>query len=140
MGSTVDRYRSDLAHGSIAEAITARGKELSTADTVAAARRLFENSAVRVLPVLEGTTYVGAVDRGALHDASADDAVVPLASSLVPIAVATTPAAEALAALDRHGSTRLIVLDEDRVTYVGLVCMRSDRKRLCVDAECHTTL
>ena len=39
--------------------------------------------------------------------------------------------------LDAHGPTRLVVLDVDRTTYVGIVCLRSDRERLCVDAECH---
>ena len=27
----------------------------------------------------------------------------------------------------------LVVLDEDEMTYVGLVCLRGDRHRLCVD-------
>ena len=136
MGTTVNRNRSDLSGCSIAEAITARGKELSTRDTVATARRLFANRSVRVLPVLEGTTYVGAVDHGSIAGhVRADAAVVSFASALVPTVVATTPAAQALAALDRHGANRLVVLDSDGATYVGLVCLRSDRERLCVDAE-----
>jgi CBS domain-containing protein len=137
MSTAVPRERTDLAGHPIAGVITARGKELAAGDTVAAARRLFENRSVRVLPVLEGTAYVGAVDRESVGDAPDDAAISSLASDLVPTAVATTPAAEALAALDRHGANRLVVLGDDGTTYVGLVCMRSDRRRLCVDAECH---
>ena len=95
---------------------------------------------MRVLPVLDGTRYVGAVDRGSISDAPASAKVVYFASALVPTATAATPAAEALAALDRHGSNRLVVLDGDGASYVGVVCMRSDRERLCVDAECHATV
>lgn len=40
-----------------------------------------------------------------------------------------------LEALDAHGGTRLVVLQEDGATYVGLVCLRGDRERLCLDSE-----
>jgi regulator of cell morphogenesis and NO signaling len=46
---------------------------------------------------------------------------------------ASTPAVEALAALDCAGARRLVVLDGE--AYVGLVCMRRDRVRLCVDSS-----
>lgn len=47
-------------------------------------------------------------------------------------------AEEALAALDAEGSTRLVVPDDDGTTHVGLVCLRSDRAHLCIEAECRT--
>jgi regulator of cell morphogenesis and NO signaling len=134
VSTTVTRDRVSLAGCPIADAITGPGKELSLDDTVAAARALFANDRVRVLPVLDGTTYLGAVDRGSIRDASDGAAAASVATALLPTTLATTPAEEALAALDRHGSNRLVVLDSDRATYVGLVCLRSDRVRLCVDA------
>lgn len=135
----VHRTRTDLAARPIGEAITTRGKELAVADTVAAARRLFANESVQVLPVLDGTAYIGAVDRDAIgDDVPATAAVTPFVSALLPTVIATTSTAGALAALDRDGSTRVVVLDADGATFVGLVCLRSDRERLCVDAECHT--
>jgi len=141
VGANTQRLRRDLAGCRIGEAITARGKELFVGDTVAAARRHFANRSVHVLPVLDGKVYVGAVDRGSIPRDAPDDAAVELfASAHVPTAVASTPAAAALAALDRAGSNRLIVLNADRATYIGVVCLRSDRERLCVDAECHTAL
>lgn len=135
----VHRTRTELAARPVAEAITARGKELSVADTAAVARGLFANHSVRVLPVLDGTAYIGAVDRDAIgDDVPAAAAILPFVADLLPTAVATTPTAEALAALDLDGSDRLVVLAADGATFVGLVCLRSDRERLCVDAECHS--
>ncbi|RDI73503.1 hypothetical protein Gocc_2859 [Gaiella occulta] len=99
--TTVHRNRHDLAARPIRGAITARGKKLSIGDTVGAARRLFANESVRVVPVRDG-------GRGGA------------------------------AALDAEGSTWLVVPDDDGTTNVGLVCLRSDRIRLCPDAECHT--
>jgi CBS domain-containing protein len=91
---------------------------------------------VHVLPVLDGTTYVGAVDRGSFSGDVPDTASVgSFAMPLVPTALATTPASEAFAALDRADARRLVVLDGDRSTYVGLVCMRCDREHFCVDVE-----
>lgn len=132
----VHRTRADLATRPIAVAITTRGKELSIDDTVADARRLLAARAIRVVPVLDGAAYVGAVDRDAIGaDAPPSAAIGPLASPLLPTTTASTPAAEALAALDRDGGKRLVVLADDDATYVGLVCLRGDRDRLCVDAE-----
>ena len=131
----VHRTRADLATRPIAAAITTRGKELSIDDTVADARRLLATRAVRVVPVLDGAAYVGAVDRDTVGGADPSAAVGPLAAALVPTALAATPATEALAALDRHDGKRLVILAGDDATYVGLVCLRGDRERLCVDAE-----
>jgi regulator of cell morphogenesis and NO signaling len=132
---TVDRRRADLAGCTIADAITARGKELSPGDTVATARRLFTSRGVQLLPVLDGTAFVGAIDRDSVAShVPADAAVDSLESVHVPTAIASTPAAEALARIDRTGAKRLVVLEPDGTTYVGLVCVRADRVRLCVDA------
>jgi CBS domain-containing protein len=133
--ATITRNRAELTGRTIAAAITSRGKELSVADTVGAARRLLSRPAVRVLPVLDGTAYVGAVDRDAIPD-EVDDAaaVVSVATAFVPTIPAAMPAELALAARDRRGENRRVVLDHDGFTYVGLVCVRSDRRRLCVDS------
>ena len=133
---TVDRDRGEFASLRISAAITTRGKELSVSDTVAVARLLFARHPVRALPVLDGATYVGAVTENAIDGAvPATSAVLPFASDALPTVVCDTPAPEALAVLDRDGGNRLIVLGSDNSTYVGIVCMRGDRKRLCVAAE-----
>ena len=131
-----------LSHASRSEfiehpvaALAVRGKELQLESTAGVARRLLASRAVKVVPVLSGRRYVGAVDRAALARARDNVPVRALARDLLPVATAQTPAEEALAALDAHGGTRLVVLDEDDATYVGLVCLRGDRRRLCVDRD-----
>ena len=133
---TVDRDRVEFDSLPISAAITTRGKELSVSDTVAAARRLFARHPVRALPVLDGTTYVGAITEDAIDDTvPATAPILPFASDALPTVGSDTPAPEALAVLDRDGGNRLIVLGSDNATYVGIVCLRGDRKRLCVAAE-----
>jgi CBS domain-containing protein len=112
------------------------GKELQLDDTAGAARLLLARHAVKTIPVLDGRRYVGAVDRELLATVGDDVPMHELAtSSLLPTSAAATPAWDALAALDAHGGTRLVVLAADGETYVGIVCLRGDRDRLCVDAR-----
>ena len=133
------RSRLDLAALPISAAITTRGKELSATATVGDARVLLDNGSVQVVPVLSGARYLGAVSRDVLGaELDPGTPVAGLASPLVPTALASSPATDAFAELDRAGATRLVVLDDDGVTYRGLVCLTSDRGRACVDAECHS--
>ncbi len=119
-----------------ASAITLRGKELQAAEPAAAARLLLAHETVHVIPVLDGARYVGALDQDIVDGAANDAAVVgSLAAALLPVVSATMPAGQALATLDAHGGQRMVVLEEDGTTYVGLVCLRSDRRRLCLDSE-----
>lgn len=133
------RSTHDLASSTVSAAITTRGKELSATDTVADARRLFGHRSIQVIPVLDaGGVYVGAVGRDAIRDEISTDApLVAIASRNLPTALVGSSAADAFELLERHGATRLVVLEADGVTYRGLVCLRSDRERVCVDAECH---
>ena len=90
------------------------------------------------MPVLEGTAYVGAVLRDDLPpEAGGDEAIAAYATARPPTAIASTRLSDALAELDLDGGRRLVVLADDRTTYVGILCLRSDRRQLCVDAECH---
>jgi CBS domain-containing protein len=118
-------------------ALNARGRTLAADDAVGLAHELFANSSVRVLPVVEDGRYLGAVDRELLAAAGADVPVGLLARPFLPTALGSTSAVEALALLDRSGDTRLVILAEDGETYRGIVCLRSDRLRLCIESECH---
>jgi len=126
--------RSELREGPVS-AIAVCGKELQVESTVGAALRLLARRTVKVVPVLSGRRYVGVVDRDTLAEARDDVRVGVLARDIVPTATAATLAHEALHTLDARGGTRLVVLDEDEATYVGLVCLRGDRSSLCVDVE-----
>ncbi|HET9243760.1 MAG TPA: CBS domain-containing protein [Gaiella sp.] len=137
-GGTIHRTREDLAHAPIASAITIRGKELARDATIADARALFASGSVQVLPVLEDTTYVGTIARDAIPaDVDPELPVAPYVSDDVPVVRAGMSSAAALDRLDRAGGSRLVVLADSSDKYVGLVCLRSDRMSLCVDAECH---
>jgi CBS domain-containing protein len=127
----------DMADRPVGSVITVRGKELRSDATVADARRLFESSSVQVIPLLDGETYAGAVSRDDIVDAAGDVAVRSFAKAQPPTATSSTPAGEALLALDGDGGRRLVVLGDDGTSYVGLVCVTRDGARLCIDAECH---
>lgn len=138
-GSTRELAREALAGVAIGEVVTVRGRELGTDATAADARQVFGSESVQVVPLLDGHgRYRGSVAREQLHPELADDeAVLPLASTAaLPVVEATLDAEEALRRMDATGATRLVVVGAGE-TYVGLVCLRSDRRRLCVDAECH---
>lgn len=127
--------RYELAGLPVGASVMKRGKELPADGTVAEARRLFRSSEVLVVPVLDGRRYVGAVDRAAIPDEIPDGAsLTTIVDDRLPVARASTPTEEALAQLDRTGGQRLVVLEDDDITYHGIVCLRTDRVRLCVDA------
>lgn len=122
----------------IAQAVTSRGRVLDRTHTAKDARSLLANPSVTVIPVLDEGSYLGAVDASALGSDVPDSMpLAGLARPLIPTATASEPAEDAIVRLDRHGALRLVVLDDDARTYRGIVCLRSDRERICVDAECH---
>jgi CBS domain-containing protein len=134
--STVHATVSDLADRTAREVITVRGKELPVDATVAAGRALLASSSVRLIPLLEGDAYAGAVERDALADADDGEPIAAYATNHTPVTTASTRVADAIAALG-DGGRRLVVLGDDRTTYVGLICLHRDGRRLCIDAECH---
>jgi hypothetical protein len=127
----------EMADRPVRSVITVRGKELAADATVGDARTLFASSSVQLIPVLDGTTYLGAVSRDDIDGVGDDQPVTGFAQASPPTATASTPAGEALLALESDGGRRLVVLGDDGASYVGLVCVTRDRARLCIDAECH---
>jgi len=132
MTTVVHLTRDEVADFPVGE-ITIGGKTVQADETVEDARRAFVSRAVKVLPVLDGARYVGAVDRDTVEAADGSAALSSVARALVPQEPERTRAGEALAALDAHGATRLVVVGRNG-RYVGLVCLRGDRRRLCIDA------
>jgi CBS domain-containing protein len=127
----------DVADRPIRSVITVRGKELAHSATVAEARELFASSSVQLVPVLDGAAYVGAATRDDIRHAADSDPIERYAVSTPPTARASASVEDALPALDLDGGRRLVVVGDDGTTYVGLVCLTSDRAHLCIDAECH---
>jgi CBS domain-containing protein len=135
--STVDANVSELSGRTAGDVITVRGKELAADATVAAARALFASGSVQLIPLLDGDAYAGAVTRDDLAGAGDADRISAHAGGRPPTTTASTPLGDALAVLNDDGGRRLVVLGDDRTTYVGLICLHRDRVRLCIDAECH---
>ena len=126
-----------LADHPVADAITERGKELPLDATAAAARDLLRSDSVRLVPLLDNDGhYVASVTREAIEAADDATSLASIATTSVPTATASTPLREAIATLDADGGRRLVVVRDDGL-YVGLVCLRSSRRQVCVDAECH---
>jgi len=132
VGAIVHLTPDEVADFPVGE-VTLEGKTLQVGESVDAAKRTLRSSTVKVLPVLDGRRYVGAVDGPTIEDAGGDAQLATLAQALVPLARETTRAGDALATLEAHGGTRLVVVDEDD-RYLGIVCLRGDRTRLCIDA------
>jgi CBS-domain-containing membrane protein len=126
------RTRRELRGRPVAEALAVHGKTLGPDDTAATARALLARHPVRVLPVVDGAAYVGAVDAATLAGVGDDDPVGPLATALVPARADCRTTDDAFAALDAAAATRLVVLAPDGSTYRGIVCLRGDRERLCI--------
>jgi predicted transcriptional regulator len=135
--STVDANVSELSGRTAGDVITVRGKELAADATVAAGRALFASGSVQLIPLLDGDAYVGAVTRDDLAGADDAERISAHAGGRPPNTTASTPLGDALAVLNDDGGRRLVVLGDDRKTYVGLICLHRDRVRLCIDAECH---
>lgn len=137
-GSTRELARSALGGVTIGEVITVRGRELGSDALVRDARDAFAGASIQVLPVLDaGGRYRGAIPRATVVEELDDDGLaLPLAGDILPVAPTDLDAEQALRLMDETQATRLVVVGPDDL-YVGLVCLRTDRLRLCVDAECH---
>jgi CBS domain-containing protein len=87
----------------------------------------------RMALLTDGTVLLGAVERGDLPDDVADDRpAANFARRPEHVIGPDRPAEEALARLDSEGVSRLIVLDENERTLLGLVCMDATRSHFCV--------
>jgi CBS domain-containing protein len=96
--------------------------------TVAGARQALEHASVKVLLLVDGERFAGAVT-SIPAGARADEKALAFADDSVVVVPPETPVAEALERLETRASGRMIVLDGDRL--VGLVCLASDGERFC---------
>jgi predicted transcriptional regulator len=134
---TVDASLSRLADRTAGQVVTMRGKELAADATVGDGRALLGSSSVRLIPVLDGTVYVGSFTRDDLDGAADDEPIAAYAKREAPTVTASTPLPDALTVFEPDGGRRVVVLGDDGVSYVGLLCLSRDRQSLCIDAECH---
>jgi hypothetical protein len=136
VSSTVNITLADLLDRTAGEVVTVRGKELPADATVAEGRAIFASGSVRLIPLLEGGAYTGAVGRDDLEGADDAAAIAEHATAQPPIAAASDRVGDVIAGLGDDTGRRVVVLGDDGRTYVGLMCLDRDRARLCIDAEC----
>lgn len=112
----------------VADVMLPQPKTLPVDVTVADAREALEHASVKMLLLVDGDRFYGAVtavpadaDPGESALTYRDDSAVTVAPEM--------PAAEALDRLERRPSGRMIVLDDERL--VGLVCLTSDGTSFC---------
>jgi CBS-domain-containing membrane protein len=122
----------------VADVMVRSPKTLAADATVGAALRLFENQRVRMaLLVEDDRRFRGVLTRDDLpHDAGLEEPAVRFARPANPI----SPGLSAAAAFDeiaRDPGRRLVVLDSDGTTLLGLLCLNSSRTNFCGGAEPH---
>ena len=127
----------DLRDHTAGDVVTVRGKELPADATVAQGRAIFASGSVRLIPLLDGGAYAGAVGRDDLEGVPDDAPIADHARAHPPTAAASDRVGDVVAGLGEDSGRRVVVLGDDGRTYVGLMCLDRDRARLCVDAGCH---
>jgi CBS domain-containing protein len=130
--------RDDAAGQSVREVMYLQPKTLPAATTVGELREQFERRrGLRTALITDGDEFLGAVGRGDLDGAAADDEpAANYARRDVEAIGADEPADAALERLDdADGGHRLVVLSDDRRTLLGLVCLNAARTHFCLDAR-----
>jgi CBS domain-containing protein len=105
-----------------------RPKTVPSDVTVADARKAFENASVKMLLLVEGDRFRGAVT-AIPAEADPDELALTFVDESPVTVTADMAASEALTRLDHKPNGRMIVLDEERLA--GLVCLTSDGERFC---------
>ena len=88
---------------------------------------------VRTVLLAENGEFRGAIERDGLPASAADDEPAAKYADLEPPNVTPeTPMTEAIELLERAREPRLIVLDDDGVALLGLVCAKPGATTFCV--------
>ncbi len=112
----------------VSDVMVRRPKTLPADVTVSDARKAFEKASVKMLLLVEGDRFRGAVT-AIPAEADPEELALTFVDDSPVTVTADMPASEALARLDYKPNGRMIVLDEERLA--GLVCLASDGERFC---------
>jgi predicted transcriptional regulator len=135
---------SDYNHGSIArddaaprlvrDVMVRRPKTLPVEASVAELREHFTNPRVQTALLADGGRFAGAIAPSELpDDAPATDPARSYARVDVPTLGPDATMADALALMDSRGDHRLVVLDGDGTTLVGLLCLDRTGASFCTE-------
>lgn len=107
-------------------------KTLPGSATVDDARAFFANPKVISAVIVDGTRFVGIMERSDLPNLLAGS--TPIRTFVRRLAPTITPqrtVAEAIEVLDERGLARLAVVEQDGVTLAGLLCLDLRRAGFC---------
>jgi CBS domain-containing protein len=129
--------RRDEAVGlTVGDVMIPRPKTLAADARVGDVRRLLESRGVRTVLLAEDGAFRGAIERAALPGDAGDDEPAAAYADLEPLTVTPDmPMFEAIALLESSREPRLIVLDADGETLLGLVCAKPGATTFCVTSD-----
>lgn len=117
----------------VGEIMIADPKTFPSDVTVADVRLAFEQNSQRLVLLVDGSTFRGAIDRAALASQAPNGApAVSYADRDVATVTPDTPLADAVKLLERSREPRLVVLDKDGHTLRGLVCFHRSSESFCI--------
>jgi predicted transcriptional regulator len=118
----------------VRDVMVRRPKTLPSGCTVAELRAHFENPHVRTALLADGGRFAGAIAPDELPEtAAAAEPARDYATRAVPTVRPDAAMADALALMERRGDQRLVVVDADGETLVGLLCLDKTGTSFCVD-------
>jgi hypothetical protein len=117
----------------VADVMIANPKTFSSHVTVGEVRRTFEDTSQRVVLIVEGTNFRGAIERTALHPDVPDTApALQYATTDIRASTPSSSIADAIRELECNAEPRLVVLGEDGQTLCGLLCFNRSSASFCV--------
>jgi CBS domain-containing protein len=125
--------RDDAVERTVGEVMMRAPKTLPGDALVADVRRAFERPTVRTVLLSDSGRFVGAIERDGLPGDAGDNE--PARIHVEPDPLTVTPAMpmrDAIELIERRNEPRLIVLGEDGVTLLGLLCAKPDGASFCV--------
>jgi CBS domain-containing protein len=123
----------DAAALTVGEVMIRRPKTLPADALVADVRELFERPSVRSVLLADGERFAGVIERDGVPAGAPDDDRARDYVEADPLTVGpATPMPDAVKLLEGQREPRLVVLDEDGVTLLGLLCGNKTATGFCV--------
>jgi CBS domain-containing protein len=116
----------------VGDVMVSRPKTLGLDATVADLRRLFENRNVRTALLVDGGRLAGTVERDDVPPDTGDGEAARLFARFdAELIRPDVPVRDVIAQLDASREGRLVVVDEDGATLLGLLCLSGVDDAFC---------
>ncbi len=123
----------DAVDRTVGDVMIRRPKTLPAGSLVGDVRSAFAQPNVRTVLLADGERFAGAIERGGLPAGAGDEEPAARYVESEPLtAHPGLPMTEAVTLLEGANEPRLIVLDDDGVTLLGLLCANTTATGFCV--------